>query len=254
MPAVSPASLPAPELLSQAVQPEAAIAFWASRSATSVEDIKKLADGAKMRAFYVAGLAERDAVQTVKDAIAEALKNGETLADFKERIKDVIDSQGWHDNRVETIFRNSLQTAYSAGRWQKIQANKKFRPYLQYYTAGDERVRPGHAVLNELVFPVDHPFWDENYTPNGHKCRCGTRTLSKRQVEAEGLTVQEEMPGDMMYVDPKTGMEYHVARPGADDGWRNNPGKDWLAGLDLNKYPDLNAGSHAEQRGQKETR
>lgn len=249
-----PASLPTPEVIYQPVQPEAAIAFWASRSAMTVEDIKKLADGAKMRAFYIAGLAERDAVQTVKDAIGEALKNGETLADFKERIKDVIESQGWHDNRVETIFRNNLQTAYSVGRWQKIQANKKFRPYLQYYTVGDERVRPGHAVLNELVFHADHPFWDENYTPNGHKCRCGTRTLSKRQVEKEGLTVQEEMPRDMLYVDPKTGMEYHVARPGADDGWRNNPGKDWLAGLDLNKYPDLNAGSYAERRGNKETK
>lgn len=93
----------------QPVQPEAAIAFWASRSAMTVEEIKALADGAKMRAFYVAGLAERDAVQTIKDAIDEALKNGETLADFKERIKDVIDSQGWHDHRVETIFRNNQQ-------------------------------------------------------------------------------------------------------------------------------------------------
>lgn len=241
--------LPAPEILAAPVQPEAAIAFWASRSAMTAAEMKGLAEDARKRAFYVTGLAERDAVQTVKDAIGEALKNGETLADFKERIKDVIQSQGWHDHRVETIFRNNLQTAYSAGRYQKMQAVKTFRPFWQYYTAGDERVRPPHAVLSELVFPADHPFWDSNYPPNGHKCRCGVRTLSRRQVDKEGLTVQNEMPRDMLYTDPKTGMEYHVARPGADDGWRNNPGKDWTtAGLDLKKYPDLHKDSYEEQR------
>lgn len=248
MPSINPSKLPPWEIVCEPVQPEAAIAFWASRSAMTAAEMKKAADDAAMRAFYVAGLAERDAVQTVQDAIGEALKNGETLADFKERIKDVIESQGWHDSRVETIFRNNLQTAYSAGRWQKVQAHKKFRPYLQYLTVGDERVRPPHAVLNDLVFPVDHPFWDENCPPNGHKCRCGTRTLSKRQMEKEGLTPQEAMPRDMLYVDPKNGMEYHVARPGADDGWRSNPGKDWLNGLDLKKYPDLTKDSYAEQR------
>jgi uncharacterized DUF497 family protein len=95
-------------------------------------------------------------------------------------------------------------------------------------TVGDERVRPSHAILNGMVFPADHEFWNENYPPNGHKCRCGVRTLSARQVEKEGLQVQSEMPGDGMYTDPKTGMEYHVARPGADDGWRSNPGKTWV--------------------------
>jgi hypothetical protein len=110
-------------------------------------------------------------------------------------------------------------------------------------TVGDERTRPSHALLNKLVYPADHEFWDENYPPNGHRCRCGVRTLSARQVEKEGLAVQTAMPGPGVYKDPKTGMEYHVGSPGADNGWRNNPGKTWRqdakAGLPLHKYPDL---------------
>ena len=233
--------MPDPELAFQGVDPEEAIAFWKGRAKLTSTQARALDAGARSRAFYVTGLAEMDMVNLVHRKILEALEDGTTLEAFKEGIGKVIASEGWKDYRVETIFRNNLQTAYAAGRYAKIQAVKKTRPYLQYFTMGDMRVRPSHAVLNGVVYPVDHPFWDENYTPNGHKCRCGTRTLSERQVKREKLTVQKKMPGDMMWTDPKTGMEYHVARPGADDGFRNNPGKDWFAGLHSEEV-DFDAG------------
>ncbi|MDR2055655.1 MAG: phage head morphogenesis protein [Desulfovibrio sp.] len=223
-----PFDLPEPEIIAAPVRPEAAIAFWAWKAAMPYDEVKKLEGGARERAFYVTALAEHDAAQAVKDALKKALEEGTTLEDFKRDIADIINQQGWRGDRIETIFRNNIQTAYSAGRYAKMQAVKKSRPYWQYITVGDDRVRPSHAILNGLVFHADHEFWTENYPPNGHKCRCGVRTLSARQVEREGLEVQDKMPGDGMYTDPKTGMEYHVAKPGADDGWRNNPGKTWV--------------------------
>ena len=244
-----PFGLPEAEVIASPVQPEAAIAFWQWKSALPYDEIKALEAGARERAFYVAGLTERDAVQSVFDAVQAALDGGETLADFKARIPDIIDSQGWNDRRVETIFRNNMQTAYSAGRYAKMQEVKKTRPYWQYFIVEDGRARPTHAVLNNLVFPADHEFWLSNYPPNGHRCRCGVRTLSERQVSREGLDVQTKMPGDSMYTDPVTGMEYHVARPGADDGWSGNPGRGWLDGLDLDKSGDLAPGSYQAQRG-----
>jgi SPP1 gp7 family putative phage head morphogenesis protein len=259
-----PFDLPEPEIIAGPVQPEAAIAFWAWRTATPYDVVKRMDEGARQRAFYAAGLMERDAVQAVKDALGQMLEGGETLKDFQEQFADLIASQGWRGDRIETIFRNNVQSAYMAGRYAKMQEVEKARPYWQYITVGDERVRPSHAVLNGLVFHADHEFWAENYPPNGHKCRCGVRSLSARQVAREGLDVQDKMPGDSMYTDPKTGMEYHVARPGADDGWRNNPGKTWFesmgkapgaggvsgpaTGLPLDKYPDLTPESYAQQR------
>lgn len=235
MPDNSPDDLPKVEILAKPVQPEAAIAFWGSKSALPYDEAKRLSDGAMQRAFYVTGLAERDAAQAVKDALGEALKNGETLKDFKARCLDTIEKQGWHDHRVELIFRNNMQAAYAAGRYSKMQQVKESRPYWQYLIVGDKRVRPSHGVLSGVVYHADHPFWDENYPPNGHRCRCTTLTLSGRQVEAKGLTIQKDMPGDSMYTDPKTGMEYHVARPGADNGWRNNPGKTWMSDESANQ-------------------
>lgn len=250
MPAASiaPESLPGAELLAEPVQPEAAITFWGWKAALPYDAVKRLEEGARERAFYVAGLTEHDAVQAVKDAMQAALENGETLADFKARCLDVIESQGWHDSRIETIFRNNMQTAYSAGRYAKMREVKRFRPYWQYFIVEDGRARPSHAVLNNLVFHADHDFWRDNYPPNGHRCRCGVRTLSASQVEREGLGIQTEMPGDSQYTDPATGMEYHVARPGADDGWGGNPGRGWLDGIDLGKYKDITPQTYAEQR------
>lgn len=223
--------LPPWEIIAEPVAPDAAIEFWKQRAKLTDEEAKALGEGVKHRAFYVTGLAKQDLVQLVSDGIEEALKNGETLADFKARIAAAIQAQGWHDYRVENIFRTNMQTAYSAGRYKKMQAVKASRPYWQYIAVMDKRVRPSHAILHEKVYPADHEFWATNYPPNGFRCRCGVRTLSARQVEKKGLTVETEMPKADMWTDPKTGYEYFVHFPGADKGFRGNPGKDWCAGL-----------------------
>ena len=241
-------TLPGWEIIDEGVTPEAAIAWWKQRAKLTDAEARALTEGARQRAFYVTGLARRDLVQLVSDGIQAALENGETLDSFRERITDAIRAEGWHDRRVELIFRTNMQSAYAAGRWKKIQAFKASRPYLQY-VARMVRTRPSHAILHRLVYPVDHEFWKTNYPPNGFRCHCHVVTLSSRQVEKRGLTVQKEMPKSGVWKDPKTGYEYFVHFPGADKGFRGNPGMDWLDGLDLKKYPDLNKKSYAEQRG-----
>lgn len=211
--------------------PEEALAFWKDRIPLTESEIRQLSEGARSRAFTAAGLARQEQVALVHQALQEAIENGTGLKEFKERIAPLLAEKGWQGHRVANILRTNMQTAYSAGRWAQMQSTKKYFPYLEYYTVGDRRVRPSHAVLGGMVFPIDHPFWDANYPPNGFSCRCGARAVSGREVERRGLEVQKEIPRDLLYKDPKTGMEYRVARPGADDGFRHNPGKDWLAGL-----------------------
>lgn len=242
--------LPEPEIIMEGVTPDAALEFWQWRAKLTDEEAKALGEGARHRAFYVSGLARHDLVMLVSDGMEEALKNGETLEGFKERIAEAIRTQGWHDYRVENIFRTNMQTAYAAGRYKKMLAVKKSRPYWQYMAIMDRRVRPSHAILNGMVYPADHEFWKTNYPPNGFRCRCGVRTLSERQVKRMGLEVQKEMPGPGMWTDPKTEYEYFVHFPGADKGFRNNPGRDWVeSGLDLKKSPDVNKKAWEKLRG-----
>lgn len=223
--------LPEPEIIMEGVTPDAALEFWQWRAKLTDEEAKALGEGARHRAFYVSGLARHDLVMLVSDGMEEALKNGETLETFKERIAEAIKTQGWHDYRVENIFRTNMQTAYAAGRYKKMQAVKKSRPYWQYMAIMDRRVRPSHAILNGMVYPADHEFWKTNYPPNGFRCRCGVRTLSARQVKRMGLEVRKDMPGPGVWTDPKTEYEYFVHFPGADKGFKNNPGRDWVSDL-----------------------
>ena len=242
--------LPEPELIMEGVTPDSALEFWQWRAKLTDEEAKALGEGARCRAFYVSGLARHDLVMLVSDGMEEALKNGETLEGFKERIAEAIRTQGWHDYRVENIFRTNMQTAYAAGRYKKMQAVKKSRPYWQYMAIMDRRVRPSHAILNGMVYPADHEFWKTNYPPNGFRCRCGVRSLSARQVKRMGLEVRKDMPGPGVWTDPKTEYEYFVHFPGADKGFRNNPGRDWVeSGLDLKKSPDVNKKAWEKLRG-----
>ena len=242
--------LPEPEIIAGGVPPDAAIEFWKWRAKLTDEEAGALGEEVRHRAFYVAGLARHDLVQIVSDGIEEALKNGETLPQFKERIMAAIQTQGWHDYRIENIFRTNLQTAYAAGRYKKMQAVKASRPYWQYMAVMDKRVRPAHAMLHGRVYPADHEFWASHYPPNGFRCRCCVRTLSERQVHKMGLNVETELPQAGVWTDPKTGMEYFVQFPGADKGFRNNPGKDWVeSGLNLAGCPELNGNVYEKLRG-----
>ena len=105
-----------------------------------------------------------------------------------------------------------------------MQAVKKTRPYWQYLAVMDKRTRPSHAILNGLVYPADHEFWQSNYPPNGFRCRCGVITLSQRQVQEQKLEVQTKMPEAGMW---------------ADRGFGNNPFAEWAKNGGVAGLPPL---------------
>lgn len=210
-----------------------AVQYWKSKAPVSAKELQAMDAAARSRAFAVSGLARMDQIGAVQAAIGKAIEDGETLRDFKARIGDVIKDQGWTGTkawRVENIFRTNIQSAYMTGRYQQMQRAAKTRPYWRYSAVMDRRTRPGHRALHGMVYPHDHPFWDQFYPPNGFMCRCTVTTLSARQVKARGLKVQTQIPDRIKITDPATGMETFIT-PMPDKGWSTNVGQDWLAGL-----------------------
>ena len=86
----------------------------------------------------------------------------------------------------ETYNRNYLRAEYNfagasaemAARWESYEKDGD-EYYLQYRTAGDDKVRPEHAALNGVTLPMSDPFWDEYYPPNGWNCRCNVVQVLK---------------------------------------------------------------------------
>jgi SPP1 gp7 family putative phage head morphogenesis protein len=68
-------------------------------------------------------------------------------------------------------------------KWMEVQRDKDIYPHLAYETVGDARVREEHMALNGITLPVDDPFWDYNYPPNGWNCRCSVKQVSQVEVD-----------------------------------------------------------------------
>lgn len=158
----------------------------------------------RAQAFTVSGLAKLDQVQAVADKLATMQAEGATLADFQKWAK----GQDWNlpRHRLETIYRNAVQTAYQAGHWRSFDESAKALPYLMYDAINDSRVRPSHLALDGVIKPVDDAFWKTASPPLGHRCRCTLKQLSRAQAMAKG-GVTQNIP----------------AEGGADAGWGHKP-------------------------------
>jgi len=104
-----------------------------------------------------------------------------TFKQFREIAGGIFDK--FRDPWLKTEFITAERMSEGAAEWMEIQEEKDIFTHLQYQTIGDARVRPEHQVLNKISRPVDDPFWDTFFPPNGFRCRCATQKVtSKRET------------------------------------------------------------------------
>jgi SPP1 gp7 family putative phage head morphogenesis protein len=216
--------------------PKDALEYWGEKVRLKPADYRALTAEAKVKAFAVAGIAKEDEIATAYRSIEKAIAEGTTLKDFQEKCAGIFEKRGWtgeRAHRVDTIFRTNIQTAYSVGRWRQMRETSKSRPYGQYDAVGDKRTRPTHAAQDGKVYPMDHPYWDTWWPPNGHRCRCGVISLSEAEVAAQGLTVETEDPTGKLIepIDPVTRAKLPARLLMPDVGFDVHPGKNSLKSL-----------------------
>lgn len=186
------------------------------------------------KVFAVAGAANVDLVADIQKSLVDALKNGTTITQFRKDFDSAVQKHGWTYKgkrgwRTSVIFDTNMRTAHMAGRWEQLQANKARRPFLQYRTAGDARVRPQHRAWNGLIFPIDDAFWKTHYPPNGWGCRCTVRAYSQADLEDNQLQVSKPVPVKTRNVVTRDGEVVDQVPVGIDPGWDHNVGQSWLA-------------------------
>lgn len=219
-----------------------AIRFFRNKLNIKTERWDELRGYMHAQKFTVAGATKGTVLQDIRDAVDDALANGTTINDFRKKFDETVAKNGWNFHgergwRTRVIFDNNIRSAHAAGRWEQIvrrQRQIQARTpdetlYLVYETAGDQRVRQQHRAWNRIIRPVDDPFWDTHYPPNGYGCRCIVRTLTSRQLERRGLkpTTDNELPEILMErrINRRTGEIYPPTPAGIDVGWGHNVGK-----------------------------
>ncbi|TXE27144.1 phage head morphogenesis protein [Serratia marcescens] len=240
--------------------PKKAIAYFESKGYHIAFDTTAMEDAAHATGFTVSGILKQDVLADINGALGDALKNGQTLAQFKDNLQPVLARKGWIGGglkadedgvlegrqllpyRLDTIFRTNMQSAYMAGRYQRMMDNAQSRPYWEYDAVMDNRTRPAHAAMNGRVYRCDDPIWDTFFPPNGYNCRCSVRALNARDLSrhpiglesSEGRLVTVRQPYGMKgqtrpvtaYKDPKTGQLFTP-----DAGFHLNAGKGYMGNL-----------------------
>lgn len=142
-----------------------AVKFLRGRKALPKDVYMKLDDEARAKAFTVSGYTALEVLQEFSDALADAVEQGKTKDDFLKEMNTFLADRGYEAMnpwKSDTIFRTNIQTAYNAGHFQSMTSPEtlRLRPYWQYKTAADGRVRESHAIMHDAVYRADDPVWD----------------------------------------------------------------------------------------------
>lgn len=226
------------------VPPQQAINYFRAKGLKTSFSYADMVAGEHSASFTIAKMLDMDLLQDVYDSLLQAMVSGESMQDWKKRLIPHLQANGWWGKqemvdpatgktisaqlgsvrRLELIFRTNMQSAYAAGQWQQIQANKATMPYLQYNAVDDLRTRDEHRALDNKVYPVDHPFWRYYYPPNGWNCRCSVIQLSQKMLDDMGLSVSPDEDVEYKnWKNPRTGETVKLPK-GIDPGFQFNAG------------------------------
>jgi SPP1 gp7 family putative phage head morphogenesis protein len=132
--------------------------------------------------FKFSGAKTYQEIKEMNDALYD--ENGKKLSykDFREKALAI--NKDYNENYLRTEFETAETSGRRASEWQEFKANADIMPNLKYVTAGDERVRESHRILDGVVKPINDPFWLQNYPPNGYRCRCYVEQTNEPETPA----------------------------------------------------------------------
>lgn len=142
----------------------------------------------RARAFLVTGIEDANVVADIRDTLSE-LPRGETWDNVKAALIDrlgawMADDEGMSAAaRAQLLMRTHGFQAYQAAQHQIMERQAGVFEYWQYLSLDDEKVRPAHRALHEVVAPANDPFWRDHSPPWQWGCRCRKVPLLAEEVD-----------------------------------------------------------------------
>lgn len=189
---------------------EALDSFLARRLITP-EEFRRLSDEARQRAFTVTRISSEALRERIFRLLAADLESGGTYDAFAASVASGETDLGLTPSSpayVETVYRTNVASAYGAGRYRQLTSAPVIaaRPFVQYRTVRDSRVRSSHAALDGMVFRQDDPAWPNYAPPNGFQCYPGETVVSGRILAA----IRTRYSGTLLKLTTKSGRRLTV--------------------------------------------
>ncbi len=192
--------------------------------------------------FTIAKSTEADILNDVKASLQDALKNGKTLKQFQKELKPVLVEKGWwcgktainpktgekelvklgSPRRLETIYEANKRSSRAAALWDRAQETKEVLPYFLYKLGPSKNHRTDHESWKDLILPIDHPFWDYAYPPNGWGCKCYVMQISEEECKRRGGASKAP---SIKFDSKSSGGRNIKYMKGVDPAWSSNSGK-----------------------------
>jgi Phage Mu protein F like protein/Protein of unknown function (DUF935) len=146
----------------------------------------------KQNSMVFAAFKNHNNVQDMVDLLTDAQGEVRSFADFK---KDaLLVNQKYNVSWLESEYQLARRSATMAVEWQQIESNSDLFPNIKYITAGDDRVREAHKKLDDIVLPINDPFWNSFFPPNGWGCRCHAQSSDDKVKQPKAIPDEKEVP------------------------------------------------------------
>lgn len=195
-------------------------------------------------AFTVAKVMDIVLLKDIRATLDRAIGEGMTLRQFEEALAPRLRRDGWwgrkamkdpvtgntvlaqlgSPGRLRTLFHANLRAANAAGVWGRAQRTKDAYPYFLYELGPGEEDSDRHRPWAGTLLPVDHPWWDEHFPPNGWGCGCQVRQVNEAEAGRRGGATEPPPRKEIPWKNERTG-EVERVDEGLDAAWAANPGK-----------------------------
>ena len=146
--------------------------------------------------FMVAGANRNEVLTAFREAVDEAIQNGETLEGFRKRFDEIVANTGWQYNggrnwRTRIIYDTNVYGAYNRGRLKQHLDLADVLPYWEYHHHDNEHPREEHIELDGTILPATDPFWRYYYPIKAYGCHCTVSAHDEDDLAEMGKTVSQ---------------------------------------------------------------
>ena len=190
--------------------------------------------------FTVAKIMELDVLDSIHQSVIDAVADGQTFHTFKKGMLEKLGEDGWgsyaqkdevtgedltrlSDKRLKKVYQVNKTQSYHTGSWHRFEANKATHPYLRYRLGSSLKHRPEHKSFENLVLPVDDPFWQTHMPMNGWGCRCWVQSLTRDKAEKASISDSPKIEYHD-WENKSTGRKHKVPK-GISPGFEYNVGR-----------------------------